>query len=227
MGNSDSSFKYSANFIEPRPRGYIYIGLTIDPPSFIPFVRGSEPRDEMIEESKALARRFETLEEVIKATVYEAVLIPPIEGMPRFDVILLIQTTSSKTITKVQNSKFYKQLNADFVMAAHNIKRIGDTEQTLSGPFLFNHFTAENSVKAVDAFEKIAGWYTTKIGVDNITLLQPIDDAPYVFINYVRLQHGPIRFMFDQFTKPSFITFVRAKLRANNMVALPLICNPV
>jgi len=43
----------------------------------------------------------------------------------------------------------------------------------------------------------------------------------------VRLPRGPIRFMLDQLARPSFHTFVRTKLRANGMVAMPLLCEPV
>jgi hypothetical protein len=51
--------------------------------------------------------------------------------------------------------------------------------------------------------------------------------APYAFVNYVRLPRGPVRFMLDQLIRPSFHTFVRTKLRANGMVALPLLCEAV
>jgi hypothetical protein len=112
-------------------------------------------------------------------------------------------------------------------MGARNTRRIGDTEENMSGTFLFNHFTAEDPERAVGAWEGLTGWYTTKTGVDNSTLLQPIGEAPYAFVNYVRLPRGPVRFMLDQLIRPSFHTFVRTKLRANGMVALPLLCEAV
>ena len=133
-----------ATFTEPTPYGYIYAGIIVDPPGRAPFVRGSSKRNDALERSKTVARRLEELDEVIKATVYRAVLIPPIEGMPRFDVIVLVQTTSPETISEVQTSEPYERLDADFVMAARNTRRIGDTEVPLSGSFLFNHFTAED-----------------------------------------------------------------------------------
>ena len=97
----------------------------------------------------------------------------------------------------------------------------------MSGTFLFNHFTAEDPGRALEAWESLTGWYTTKTGVDNSTLLQPIGEAPYAFVNYVRLPRGPVRFMIDQLIRPSFHTFVRTKLHANGMVALPLLCEAV
>lgn len=228
MYSVNETLKYpKATFTEPLPYGYIYAGMTVDPPYRAPFVRRSSKRDDALQECKVLAHQLETLGEVIRSTVYEAVLIPPIEGIPRFDVILLVQTISPEAIAEVQTSEPYERLGANFIMTALNTRRIGDTEKTLSGTFLFNHFTADNAEGAVEAWENLTGWYTSKIGVDNSTLLQPIDEAPYAFVNYVRLPHGPVRFLLDQFARPSFHTFVRAKLRANDMVAMPLLCQPV
>ena len=216
-----------ATFKEPTPYGYIYAGMIVDPSGRAPLVRGSSKRNDALARSKTVARRLEELDEVIKATVYRAVLIPPIEGMPRFDVIVLVQTTSPETISEVQTSEPYERLDADFVMAARNTRRIGDTEVPLSGSFLFNHFTAEDPEGAVEVWESFTGWYTAKIGVDNSTLLQPIGEAPYAFINYVRLPRGPIRFMLDQVVRPSFYSFVRSNLSENGMGALPLFCEPI
>jgi hypothetical protein len=216
-----------AKFAEPLPYGYIYAGMTVDPPGRAPFVRGSARRDEALEKLKTVAGQLEALDEVVRATVYRAVLIPPIEGAPRFDATVLLETTSPEEISDVQTSEPYKQLEADFVMPARNTRRIGDTEENMSGTFLFNHFTAEDPERALEAWEGLTGWYTTKTGVDNSTLLQPTGEAPYAFVNYVRLPRGPVRFILDQLTRPSFHTFVRTKLRANGMVALPLLCEAV
>jgi hypothetical protein len=216
-----------AKFAEPLPYGYIYAGMTVDPPGRAPFVRRSARRDEALEKLMFVADQLEALDEVVRATVYRAVLIPPIEGTPRFDVTVLLKTTSPEEIDGVQTSEAFERLGADFVMGARNSRRIGDTEENLSGTFLFNHFTAEDPERALEAWESLTGWYTTKIGVDNSTLLQPIGEAPYAFVNYVRLPRGPVRFMLDQLIRPSFHTFVRAKLRANSMVALPLLCEAV
>jgi hypothetical protein len=201
--------------------------MTVDPPGRAPFVRRSAERDEAVEKLKIVAGQLEALEEVVRATVYRAVLIPPIEGAPRFDVMVLLETTSPEEIDGVRSSEPFERLGADFVMAARNTRRIGDTEENHSGTFLFNLFTAEDPERALEAWEGLTGWYTAKTGVDNSTLLQPIGEAPYAFVNYVRLPRGPVRFMLDQLIRPSFHTFVRTKLRANGMVALPLLCEAV
>ena len=191
MRYADPNPEYpKATFAEALPYGYIYVGMMIDPPSHAPFVRRSAKRDDALRECKTVAGQLEALGEVVRATVYRAVLIPPIEGMPRFDVVLLVQATSPEAISEVQSSEPYKRLDADFAMSALNAKRIGDTDKSQSGTFLFNHFTAENPEDAVEVWENLTGWYTTKTGVDNSTLLRPIGEAPYAFINYVRLPPG-------------------------------------
>jgi hypothetical protein len=216
-----------AAFVEPLPYGYIYAGLTIDPPEHSPFVRPSIRRDEALRRYKVLTERLETLGEVVRATLYRTVLLPPIEGAPRFDVMVLVQTTSPETITRVRVSHMFTALDADFVMPARNVRRIGDTETPQTGTFLFNHFRVEDSESAVKTWEQLTGWYTVKTGVDNSTLLQPIDASPYGFVNYVRLPRGAVQFMVNQLIRPSFHRFVRAKLRSNGMTALPLLCESV
>jgi hypothetical protein len=216
-----------AVFTKPLPYGYLYAGMEIDPPGRAPFVRKSAKRDEALERCKAVAGRLEALGEVARATVYRAVLIPPIEGAPRFDVVVLVETASPEAIVGIRSSEAFGRLGADFVMGARNARRIGDTGEKMSGTYLFNHFTATDPEGAVGAWEDLTGWYTAKTGVDNSTLLRPLGEAPYAFVNYVRLPRGPVRFMLDQLLKPSFHTVVRAKLRSNGMVAMPLLCEPV
>jgi hypothetical protein len=228
MKSANPDLKHpQATFAEPLPYGYIYAGMMVDPPGRAPFVRRSAKRDEALEKLKSVAGQLEALDEAVRATVYRAVLIPPIEAAPRFDVMVLLETTSPEQIDGVRSWEAFERLGADFVMGARNTRRIGHTEADLSGTFLFNHFTAEDPERALEAWEELTGWYTTKTGVNNSTLLQPIGESPYAFVNYVRLPHGPVRFMLDQLSRPSFYTFVRTKLRANGMVALPLLCEAV
>jgi hypothetical protein len=224
--NPDPKY-HKAPLAGPLPYGYLYAGMKIDPPGRAPFVRRSARRDEALHECKAVAGRLEALGEVVRATVYRSVLIPPIEGAPRFDAVALVETSSPEAVAGVRSSEAFGRLGADFVMAALNARRIGDTQRTASGTFLFNHFTAGDPEGAVEAWEDLTGWYTAKTGVDNSTLLRPIGEAPYAFVNYVRLPRGPVRFMLDQLLRPSFHTFVRASLRANGMVAMPLLCEPI
>lgn len=206
------------DFTEPAPYGYLYLGWCVDPPTHAPFVRRSAKRQTVIEECRRLAGRLEAQPEVVAATVYEAVVIPPVEGSPRFDVLALIQTSSPDVIPAIETT-------ADLVMPATNIRRIGNVDQPRSGAFLFNHFTATDPERALAVWEEVAGWFTHRAGVEASALLRPSGDAPYVFVNHVRLPSGPIRFLLN-FARPSFRSSVAEPLRANGIGNAPVICRP-
>lgn len=212
---------------EPAPYGYIYVGAEVDPPGRAPFVRRSARRDGVLAALKEHASRLEELDTVVKATVYRAVLMPPVPGAPRFDAVVLIETTVPETIDRVQRTAEYRRLieaaGKARITTLRNIKRIGDVDKTRQGLFLFNHFTADDPEVASRLWEHLAGWYTAETGLDNSTLLQPIGDAPYALVNHARWEHGLARFAMHQFTKPSFVTFVRANLRANKTQAMPVL----
>ncbi|MBB4934774.1 hypothetical protein F4561_005668 [Lipingzhangella halophila] len=228
MDTSAQDRKYAqAPFVEPMPYGYIYLGWRIEPPARVPFVRASRPRAETVEHCRDLVGELENLTEVVATTVYEAVFLPPVAGSPRFDVMVLIQTTDPESIPAVEATEAYRQLDADFAMPARNIRRIGDVDAPpRSGPFLFNHFTAQDSQAAVRTFENIAGWFTFKAQARDSALLQPIGESRYVFVNHVRLPCGPLRFLL-RFAKPSFRKYVAAVLNANQIANAPVFCKPV
>jgi hypothetical protein len=213
-------------FSEPMPGEYLYAGWSVDPPRHGPFVRRSARRERVLDQARALAREARTIDDVADATVFEAVLIPPLEDVPRFDVTLLLRAATPEALAQVRGSRPWQQASADFVMTARNTRRIGDTERSRSATFLFNHFTADDAAAAVTVWEELAGWYTAKAGVDNSTLLQPTGEAPYALVNYVRLPHGAARFLLDQLRRPSFHTYVRRRLRDHGMAALPVLSNP-
>ena len=228
-----------ATFTDPTPYGYLYAGFTVDPTRHAPVVRRSEARGKAITRIAALARRLDDLPQVVKATVFRAVFMPPIKGAPRFDIALLIRTTSPEVTGDVQAAEPYAQLGADSVITAYNSRRIGATEPFApdvtdagadaftSGSYLFNHFIAKDPDQATAAWESLTGWYLTRTGVDNSTLLRPPDSAPYAIINYVRLPQSPPRFLLNQLLRPSFTTFVRATLREHGMAALPVFFTPI
>jgi hypothetical protein len=213
-------------FSEPIPGEYLYAGWSVDPPRHTPIVGGSGRRDRVLDQCRTLVRDATSIDGVADATLLEAVLIPPLKGIPRFDITLLVRAATSEVLAQVRALRPWQQANADFVMSARNIRRIGDTAPTRSASFLFNHFTADDAAGAVRVWEELAGWYTAKVGVDNSTLLQPTSQAPYALVNYVRLPHGATRFLLAQLCRPSFHTYVRRRLRDNGMAALPILGKP-
>ena len=108
-------------------------------------------------------------------------------------------------------------------MPARCLRRVGDVDKTRQGLFLFEDFVADDAAVALQLWDYLAGWYAVVTGLDNSTLLEPIGEAGYVFVNHVRWDHSLPRFMLRQLTKPSFRTYVLANLQANRTGAMPIL----
>ncbi len=214
-------------FDEPSADHFLYVGWSVDPPARVPVVRRSDRRQRMIERCRDFAAATESREGLVAATVYEAEMIPPLPDVPRYDVLMLIRAHARSELGAVESG--LRELEPDFSMPAQNTRRIGETDSTRSASFLFNHFVAQRPAVALEGFDRVAGWFPGKLGVDNTTLLQPVDQAtsPYAFVNYVRVPGGARGFLLSMLTRPSFYTQVRRTLSAYELTALPLLAKPV
>jgi hypothetical protein len=117
-------------------------------------------------------------------------------------------------------------------MAAGCVRSLGEVEQSRGGLFLFNHFAPENPggitrEAAIELWEHLAGWYVAETGLDNSTLLAPIEvgaePSDYVLVNHARWDKAPMRLAAEQFGKPSFYRYVRANLAAAGVIAMPVL----
>ncbi len=214
-------------FDEPSADRFLYAGWSVDPPARLPFVRHSDKRARMIARCCEYARGAQRRTGTISATIFETEVMPPLPSAPRYDVLMLLRVNSPQELAREVAE--VRDLAPEFMMPAWNSRRIGDTDRTGHATFLFNHFVAQRSDAAMAGFERVAGWFPDKLGVDNATLLQPDDREadPYVFVNYVRVPSGPRRFLLGMLIRPSFHTYVRRVLRAHHMQALPLLAKPV
>ncbi|MEU3015850.1 hypothetical protein ABZ635_00445 [Nocardiopsis sp. NPDC007018] len=211
-----------SGFLDPLPYGYVYVGARVAPPSRGPFVRRDRERERVLARFRVLSEELEDLPAVVSSTVYEAVFMPPLEGAPRFDAVLIVTVATPADVARVLTSAPYRQLDGELVMTARNTRRIGETGDDPSAVFLLNHFTAPDPERAVAVWEELARWYVDRLGVDNSTLLQPLDDASWTLVNHVRLPGGPVRFLLAQITRPDFFRRVRSTLRAEGMRARPV-----
>jgi hypothetical protein len=221
------------SFTEPIPGPWLYLGLAVEPRTIGPKVRRSAER------ARVIARCHALLDEVgvggpvglADATVFETVLIPPISGVPRFDVVVLARAgvgpEGVASLVALRAAFEAGGLPVVQAMNARNVRRFGDTGRTPDATFLLNHFTAADADDAQAAWEDISGWYARVLGVDNSTLLRPEPGAPYALVNYVRLPGAPVPFLLRQLASPSYYRQVRARLRAHGMTFLPLLLRPV
>jgi hypothetical protein len=225
--------------IEPPPLGYIHVAATVDPPhGRTPFPGRSPHKAALLNRLGFLAPQLARLGTVKTATVYRAVLLAPPAGTAkqaphraRHDVVVLIETTSPAVLGEVHATEPYQLLVEAVTEAATDVhvmparcpKRVGDVDKTRQGLFLFNYFVADDAAVALQLWDYLAGWYAVETGLENSTLLEPIGEADYVFVNHARWDHSLPRFMLRQLTKPSFRAYVLANLQANRVGAMPIL----
>ncbi|RSM80884.1 hypothetical protein DMH04_28605 [Kibdelosporangium aridum] len=232
--NADPRYQ-PPRFIDPPPFGYLHLAAAVAPPAGrAPFPRTTPRKAALLTELKARTQQLTGMKAVQRATVYRAVLLPPPDKRarqaPRYDVAVLIETTSPGEIEEVQATEIYRamhdslrQASTDLlVMPAHCIRCVADVDKNRQGVFLFNYFDAEDKQVALQVWEHVAGWYTAKAGVSNSTLLAPAGPSDYAFVNHARWDHSLLRFAIRQFATPSFWTYVRRNLHAYHTRAMPI-----
>lgn len=207
--------------LEPPPLGYIHVAAAVRPPAGrIPRLGRSAERTALISRLKPLARQLADMDTVVKATVYEAVLMPPPAGYARhiamhparYDVVVLVETKAVEGATPDTH-----------VMSARCTRYIGDVDKTRQGLFLFNYFVADDPAVALQLWDHLAGWFVGATGMENSTVLEPIGESDYVFVNHARWDIGLRKFMLRTFAKPSFRRFVVTNQWVNRTGAMPVL----
>jgi len=241
--NADPRYP-KARLIEPTTLGYIYAAAAVRPGP-LPLVLPSAERSSLLVRLKELARELERLDEVVKATVFRAIAMPPTARsnsylkergaslhVANFDVVVLIQTTSPTTALDLQSAPAFEVLmnalrsNAEtvHVIAARNARRIADVDTTRKGLFLFNHFAAADADVMLQLWEYLAGWYVVETGLDNSVALVPLDSgtSDYAIVNWARWDEHPLRHFWRQLSKKSFWRYVAPNLEANRAGSMPI-----
>ena len=77
----------------------------------------------------------------------------------------------------------------------------------------------------LDLWDYMAGWYEAETGMDNSTLLQPLEGerSDYVVINHARWDGSLARFLVRQVPNRTFRSYVLANLDANRVGSMPMI----
>lgn len=236
--NAESRYR-PPSFDEPPQSGWLYLAAAVAPPSGPPFVRRNAGRSALLARLEDLAQEAQRLAEVRQVSVYRGVLIPPagrdVPRPARFDVAVLVETTTPEVLDAVaaaapvtgMRDALHCASSTVQVMAARCARFLGAVDRTRPGLFLFNHFTAASPdvdrATTIALWEHLAGWYVTETGLTNSTLLEPIGPSDYLLVNHARWDTGLARFAAAQFLKPTFRSYVRANLRVNQIVAMPVL----
>ena len=209
---------------EPLSSSFVYAAWSIDPLRVGPFVRASAVRAQQIDKIRGVAPELAQRADVEGVRVFEASFLPPLPGMPKYDVVMLVRARTGEGAADIRDDAQLRGLGPATVFSATNAASFGDTETSGSGVnILLNHFVGPTDRSAaVDTWRQISGWYVAKTGVDNSTLLCAEEDAPYVVVNYVRIPGAVVSFMLQQVLRPSFYRYVRALLKGHRLTSLPL-----
>jgi GNAT superfamily N-acetyltransferase len=97
---------------DPPPLGYLHIAAAVEPPAGrAPLPGSSAQKAALLSRLTALTGELQDIDEVVRATVYTAVVVPPPSGYAkpaghpaRYDVAVLVETTSPETIAAAQGS---------------------------------------------------------------------------------------------------------------------------
>jgi hypothetical protein len=216
-------------FREPLSSTFVYAAWSIDPVRIGPFVRSSRARRQGIEVIGGIARTLAQRPDVEGIRLFETSFIPPLPGVPNYDVVMLVCARTTQCANGIVNDPLLRSVDSATVFTASNAARFGDTESPPSGVnILLNHFVGPSDRSAaVSAWREISAWFAAKLQVDNSTLLYPEDGAPYVLVNYVRLPSAVVPFLLGQLLRPSFHRFVRSLLTRHGLTSLPLFVRPV
>lgn len=237
--------RYSkVHLIEPAPLGYLHVAADVQAshrPG--PVLRRSRDKHQLLGVLKWQAGQLARLDTVERATVYDAVTFAPpggdVKGRPAplspawFDVVVLVEASSPEAAAELRSAAPYQVLAETLAgqarrvheVAARNVRRVGDVDKTRPGLFLFNYFAGDDPGLAVELWDYLAGWYEAETGLDNSTLLAPLDGekSDYVMINHARWDGSLPMFVARQLPKKTFRSYMVANLRAHHVAAMPVL----
>jgi hypothetical protein len=219
------------------PYGYLLLSAAVAPPAGPPLVRRDARRTAVESRLAELMPRVATLEPVVRATAFRALLMPPgappkfrpALKPPRYDIVVMVETdvpgsleqvTGDPTVATVRSllgdhAKEFKETQARCIRA------IADVDKRATGVYLFNYWAAEDRDVALEVWEHLATWFQAKTGLRNSTVLEPLDNDDFAFVNHARWDTSLLGVALHQFTRPSFFTYVRPNLRANDVEVYP------
>lgn len=231
---------------EQVTRGYVHIGVAVRPGPVPVLQPRGRTKSQLIAALKRHAQRLERLDGVDRATVFDAIVMPPIDQLgrylteqagvihpARFDVAVLIATTSPSAALEVKATPEFAALLDTVRVGAEDLhivgarvaKRIADVDTSRDGLFLFNHFVADDTDVMLALWDYLAGWYAVETGLDNSILLAPLEceHSDYVAINHARWDLSLPGLLARQLSKTTFRTYVQANLEANRVGSMPVL----
>lgn len=229
------------SLVAPTKHSYLILAAQVDDSALPIFLTESNTKKKLLASCKQACSTLSNNSEVVNASVFKAVLIPPGRGAyaesrndltpAKYDVVVLIEANDAAQISSLRSSDVFQQMwpemqksKYSLQVTATNARRIGPVDHNKQGIFLFNYFVAEDTLKNLGIWEYTAGWFEEMTGLDNSTLLLPDDtnDIPYSVINHCRW-NSIWDILPSLLFKRSFRSYVLNNFEANNVAAIPIL----
>lgn len=230
------------SLMAPTQSGYLLLAAEVDHRPPIGFFIQSRRKTRLIQSFKTLAQTLRGNDDVLDASVFKALIIPPGRGaflkerpdveIARFDVVMLVEFKSLETAGRYSDTPEWKKVLTGakktarkvLSLTSSNTRRIGPVDHSVNGVFLFNYFYADSLDINLKVWNYTAGWFEDQTGLDNSTVLLPEDttDVPYTIINHCRWDRLRDILPALLFNK-SFRPFVLENFKANSTAAIPIL----
>lgn len=231
------------SLVEPSNSNYLLVAAEIDNSPLPFFIFTSAKKKLIIAQTKQWCRQLESEEGVVSAVVFKASVISPGKGkilkerpgkvqIATYDFVVLIEAVSADKIDSIRKSIAYQKIlkfitNASrltYTTVATNVKQIMPVNHQRSGVFLFNYFYADDLNQNLAVWEYSAGWFQEETGLDNSTVLLPLDrkDSKYTIINHCRWDKMS-DILPSLLFKKSFRLYVLDNFYINKVAAMPIL----
>lgn len=229
-----------AKLVEPTTSGYLLVAAEVDRrPMFLP---NSRTKRLLLHRVDRLLSTLEDDERVLEAVAFQGLLAPPGRGellkqrpevpVARFDLAVLVETTSPATAAELEGERPWTELvdtieaagRRSYRLRAHNVRRMGPVDHQHQGVFLFNYFYADRTDRNLAAWQYTAGWFRDQTGLDNSTVLLPdaTSEPRYRLVNHARWDR--LRDVLPSLLfKRSFHSYVLEHFRVNGVAAMPVL----
>lgn len=231
------------SLVNPSKSKYIHIAAEIDKKPTPFFLTSSSKKKELIAQCENWCRDLKKITGIIEISLFKATIIPPGMGeyvkenrdrihLAKFDFVILIETDSEASGNEVRSHEVYKKMlnkirdvsSYTHIVSAYSIRRINNVNHKKQGVFLFNYFSSRSKEQNLMVWEYTAGWFEKETGLDNSTLLSPLEmeNAEYSIINHCRWDNY-LDILPSLFFKKTFKKYVLDNFYINNVGAQPIL----
>lgn len=225
---------------EPTADGFVLLAAEVGRWAG-PLPLPSWARRRLLDAITVLGEKLTQRSDVVEVVAFRGALRPPGEGAEllsragvrpaRYDVVVLVRTTTVDAIDAVRADPACRHLVAQLegarhthLVAAENAARIADVEHGSDHWFLFNYFHCADAATVYDVWEYTAGWFQRSTALPDSTLLRPLTGEPadYSVINHASWP-ALSTFLPSLLLRPTFRSFVLANFKANGVAAQPIV----